>query len=178
MFIKYKCVVLSLKQNVIFKPHLDLAFSSPQLLQTSPILCSTWTTTSSIGKAWMRGSCTACDHLPSRCCSVCALGLCNLRQTSSLSLSWLGGVSLPASPASQGASSPSLSCFRSTPSVHMSVHTENHRRTSFLTGSCSCNAAGFTSLSYANCDKQTRTRSILTNFLCLSGNHSVAGQVT
>lgn len=99
MFIKYKCVVLSLKQNVIFKPHLDLAFSSPQLLQTSPILCSTWTTTSSIGKAWMRGSCTACDHLPSRCCSVCALGLCNLRQTSSLSLGWGGSLSLPAQPA-------------------------------------------------------------------------------
>lgn len=31
---------------------------SPQLLQTFPILCSTWTTTLSTGKAWMSGSCT------------------------------------------------------------------------------------------------------------------------
>lgn len=119
-YIFYKNVLIW--QRCWFTKHITLSLkthllSSPQLLQTSPILCSTWTTTSSTGKAWMRGSCTACDRLQSRRCSVRPWDSA-VRGSPPLSC-W--GVSLPAS---QRASSPLLSCFCSTPSVHLSVHTE------------------------------------------------------
>lgn len=65
----------------------------------------------------MTESCTACDRLQSRRGSVQPR---DFAVWGSPSLScW--GVSLPAS---QRVSSPSLSCFCSTPSIHMSVHTE------------------------------------------------------
>lgn len=92
--------------------------SSRQLLQIFPILCSTWTTTLSTGKAWMRGSCTACDRLQSRGHHVSGAGTLQSRAAHP---SRAGGVSLPAT---QRVSSPLTSCFCSTPSIHMSVHAE------------------------------------------------------
>lgn len=88
--------------------------SSLQLLQTFPILCSTWTTTSSTGKVWMRGSCTACDRLQSRLCSVQPWDFAVWGQPFPLALGCLS----PCKPKGP------LSCFCSTPSIHMSVHTE------------------------------------------------------
>lgn len=151
----------------------SLCLCSLQLLQTSPILCSTWTTISSTGKAWMRGSFTAFDRLRSRCCSVWSWD--SAVQGSRTLSCWVVSLSLAARPA------------KGPPRLHSPASVARQASTcpsilkpqkDFLTGSCSSNTAGLTTLSDKNCDKLTRTHNILMNFLCLPGIRSVAGQVT
>ncbi|MEQ2157630.1 hypothetical protein GOODEAATRI_003671 [Goodea atripinnis] len=130
-----------------------------QLLRTSPILCSTWTTTSSTGKALMSGSCTACDHLRSSCCSVRTLMRPIIWGRTFFSTA---EASLSPSAQARHTGPPSLhspaSVARRAPTCPST--TENHRGTSSHCG----NAAGFTRLSDGNCDHQTRTSSFLMNF--------------
>lgn len=144
------------------------------LLQTFPILCSTWTTTSSTGKALTRGSCTACDPLQSRSCSVQSWDH-TVRGRPPPSC-WC--VSLPASPASQSASQPA----KGPPRLHSPASVARRASTcpstqkpqkDFLTGGCSSQARQMRTVT-----KRTRTYSIFLNFSCLSGIRSVAGQVT
>lgn len=122
-----------------------------QLLQISPILCSTWTTTSSTGKAWMRGSCTACDRLQSRHCSVRPGTL-----WSGVAVLSPAGVSLslPAQPAK---GPPRLHSPASVARQAFTCPSKQKPQKDFLTGSCSGNIASSTTLSDENCDKQTRT---------------------
>lgn len=87
-------------------------------------------------------------------------------------------VSLLASPAqSPRASMPSHSCFCSTPSVHMSVHTEKDILADRWLHQCFW---PITLSGWTETERRTAkcTHSILMNYLCLFGMGGVAGQVT
>lgn len=114
---RFWCCYKSSNKNANFAVFLSFL----QLLQTFPILCSTWITTLNTGKAWMSGSCTAWDPLLNRSCIVRLWGSV-IRGSRFLSCWGGGGVSLAHS--LQRVSSPSLSCFCSTLSINKSVHQE------------------------------------------------------